>query len=432
MADVKFKDVIETISEGIPKYRKAIFKALIIGMIVGESNKCISGIFRMFELLMFSMGISRRCFYGFLQSGKLPLGKVWDKLLGMFGESLVTAGRLILLLDDTTYGKTGRKIAGCDSHYDHASKINSSKYIHGHCRVLLGVLAFIHNRWACLPISNGLYRLKKSVDKSQFKTKIEIAGKLIRQASERFSCNILIATDSWFGNKSLIKALGKELVERINILTRLRKDTRLYDIFVESNTGKRGRKRKYGKKLPKLSEMAESLERIRDTLLIYGRNRECEYSEFIARHKGFMRQVKVVLIYNRNGYIFPIVSTDLSLSAKQMIEYYSARWKIESGFKELKHELGAIDNQARKRESVENHFELCSIAQTAAWLYVLKQTKAPERKYISARSSLFTFGDIRRKISNELYENPIFDNTCYKGLKSLENIFLFLFLRRSA
>ena len=111
MVDVKFKDLIDTISEGIPKYRKAIFKALIIGMIVGESNKCISGIFRMFELLMFSMGISRRCFYGFLQSGKLPLDKVWNKLLGMFGESLMTAGRLIFVVDDTTYGKTGRKIA---------------------------------------------------------------------------------------------------------------------------------------------------------------------------------------------------------------------------------------------------------------------------------------------------------------------------------
>ncbi|HBM17255.1 MAG TPA: hypothetical protein DD381_13075 [Lentisphaeria bacterium] len=431
MAEVKFKDLIETISGEIPKYRKAIFKAVIIGMIVGESNKCISGIFRMFELLMFSMGISRRCFYGFLQSGKLPLGKVWDRLLAMFGESLMTAGRLILLLDDTTYGKTGRKIAGCDSHYDHASKINSSKYIHGHCRVLLGVLAFIHNRWACLPISNGLYRLKKSVDKEHFMTKLQIAGKLIRQASERFSCNILIATDSWFGNKTLIKELGKELVERINILTRLRKDTRLCEVSVE-DTGKKGRKRKYGKKLPKLYEMTGSLERIKESLLIYGRKRECEYSEFIAMHRGFMRQVKVVLIYNRNGYIFPIVSTDLSLSAKQMIEYYSARWKIESGFKELKHELGAIDNQARKRESVENHFELCSIAQTAAWLYALKQTKAPERKYVSARSSLFSFGDIRRKISNEVYENPIFDSTCYKGLKSLENIFIFLFLRRSA
>lgn len=431
MTEAKFKDIIEAISEVIPKYRKAIFKAVIIGMIVGESNKCISGIFRMFELLMFSMGISRRCFYGFLQSGKLSFGKVWNKLLGMFGESLMTAGRLILLLDDTTYGKTGRKIVGCDTHHDHASKINSSKYIYGQCRVLLGILALIHNRWACIPISNGLYRLKKSVDKEQFKTKIEIAGKLIRQASERFSCNILIATDSWFGNKSLIKVLGKELVERINILTRLRKDSRLYDVCVE-NTGKRGRKRKYGKKLPKLSELAETLKRIKDNLLIYGRKRECEYSEFIAMHRGFMRQVKVVLIYSRNGYIFPIVSTDLSLSAKQMIEYYSARWKIESGFKELKHELGAIDNQARKRESVENHFELCSIAQTTAWLYALKQTKAPERKYVSARSSLFSFGDIRRKISNELYETPIFDNTCYKGLKSIENIFLLLFLRRSA
>ncbi|WP_419590657.1 transposase, partial [Thiolapillus sp.] len=37
----------------------------------------------------------------------------------------------------------------------------------------------------------------------------------------------------------------------------------------------------------------------------------------------------------------PFFSTGLTLSAQQVIEYYGARWKIESGFKEIKQEIGS-------------------------------------------------------------------------------------------
>jgi IS4 transposase len=36
-----------------------------------------------------------------------------------------------------------------------------------------------------------------------------------------------------------------------------------------------------------------------------------------------------------------LFTTDLALSVEQIIEFYGARWKIESGFKELKQEIGS-------------------------------------------------------------------------------------------
>jgi len=36
-----------------------------------------------------------------------------------------------------------------------------------------------------------------------------------------------------------------------------------------------------------------------------------------------------------------------SLSVEQIVEYYGARWKIESGFKELKQEIGSVKTQIR-------------------------------------------------------------------------------------
>ncbi|WP_419605074.1 transposase, partial [Thiolapillus sp.] len=36
-------------------------------------------------------------------------------------------------------------------------------------------------------------------------------------------------------------------------------------------------------------------------------------------------------------------------------EYYGARWKIESGFKELKQEIGSCKSQCRNAQAVTNH-----------------------------------------------------------------------------
>ena len=73
--------------------------------------------------------------------------------------------------------------------------------------------------------------------------------------------------------------------------------------------------------------------------------------------KALQCEIKVVFIYRKN-LVFPLLSTDLDMSAEEMIEYYSARWKIESGFKEIKHEIAALDSQCRNANAVENHFEL--------------------------------------------------------------------------
>jgi IS4 transposase len=48
-------------------------------------------------------------------------------------------------------------------------------------------------------------------------------------------------------------------------------------------------------------------------------------------------------------------TTDLELSVQQIIEYYGARWKIESGFKEIKQEIGSASSQNQNAYAVANH-----------------------------------------------------------------------------
>ena len=424
---MKFKELLVEVSGEVAEYRRDIFNTIILGLIIGTRRKCIYHIFRTFQTLAESIGLTEKRFYMFLQSSKIPLNRMWKVIYELLGEEMLENGKIIIALDDTTYGKSGKKISGASTHYDHAAKQNSSKYVWGHCRVVIGILKSIHGRWACLPLAQSLYVPVKNAG-NKFETKIDAAGRLIGNFAKTVNSDILVITDSWFGNNSLWKHLC-DLPVKVHILTRLRINSVLYD-FPDNSGERKGRKRKYGEKFKKVAELALDMERQTGQFMIYGKIRKCEYAEFKCMHKGFKAPVKIVLVYMKNR-VFPILSTDTELTAQEMIENYSARWKIESGFKELKHEIGALDNQARKKDSVENHFELCCMAVTMTWIYAMKRNKAPTKRLQNSRT--FTFADIREEIRKEYTDKSInFDGVCSKTLKRAGNIILNSFFREVA
>ncbi len=202
----------------------------------------------------------------------------------------------------------------------------------------------------------------------------------------------------------------------VHMLSRLRISAVLYD-FPVIVKGKRGRRPKYGKRLAPVKELSAQLQNQARTAKIhlYGKERDVTFSELICMSKALKCQVKIVFIY-RKGFCFPLISTDLTLSAEQMIEYYSARWKIESGFKEIKHEIGALDSQCRKAVAVENHFDLCCFVTSLTWIYTLKLDRAPARCHPTSRSNSFAFADIRRHIPGELSGDAILSGGCHKTL----------------
>jgi len=424
---MKFKELLAGVSDEVAEYRRDIFNTIILGLIIGTRRKCIYHIFRTFQVLAESVGLTEKRFYMFLQSSKIPLDRMWKVIYELLGEEMLENGKIIIALDDTTYAKSGKKISGANTHYDHAAKQNSSKYVWGHCRVVIGILKSIHGRWACLPLAQSLYIPVKNAG-NNFETKIDAAGRLIGNFAKTVSSEILVITDSWFGNNSLWKHLC-DLPVKVHILTRLRINSILY-AFPDNSGERKGRKRKYGEKFKKITELALDMERLTGQFMIYGKIRKCEYAEFKCMHKGFKAPVKIVLVYMKNR-VFPILSTDTELTAQEMIEHYSARWKIESGFKELKHEIGALDNQAGKKESVENHFELCCMAVTMTWIYAMKREKTPAKRLQNLRT--FTFSDIREEIRKEYTVKSInFNGVCSKTLKRAGNIILNSFFREVA
>jgi transposase len=99
--------------------------------------------------------------------------------------------------------------------------------------------------------------------------------------------------------------------------------------------------------------------------------------------KTLLREVKVVRVYRQTKWV-ALFSTDTSLSIRQIIEYYGARWKIEALFKELKRDIGSAETKTRNPQTVKNHLHFRMMAASVAWIYAARMAKTPTRRHTAA------------------------------------------------
>ena len=107
--------------------RSTWFIYSIIAVIIPFTSSKTSNLLRCLKTLFGFTTISRRRYYTFMASPKLPWGKLWKRLWKMIPEPF-TDGNLITVLDDFINPKTGREIFACHKFFDHAAKLNQAKY----------------------------------------------------------------------------------------------------------------------------------------------------------------------------------------------------------------------------------------------------------------------------------------------------------------
>ena len=134
---------------------------------------------------------------------------------------------------------------------------------------------------------------------------------------------------------------------RIEFLTRLRCNARLYALPLPPEQypeGKPGPKPKWGKRLepPRRGGMWNAKWQV-GTAFVYGRQREIRWKEIIClwRVLGWEVPVKAI-VADVEGYKqrFTLVTSAVELTGLQMVELFTARFRQEDGFRDLKQRLG--------------------------------------------------------------------------------------------
>ena len=254
---------------------------------------------------------------------------------------------------------------------------------------------------------------------------------LFAVAKQFASTPVLVVADSWFGNDGLFRPLSESALT-FDLLSRLRANITLYELPPPRRANQRGRSRKYGVRLGSVAELAVTYRTSAQPLsvFLYGKHREVLVYDQVLMLKNLRCPARVVWVFRRNRWV-AMFSTDLSLSVQQIIEYYGARWKIESGFKEIKQEIGSAKSQTRNAHAVINHLNFCMMATTVTWIYADRIKADPERRHVVKGRTSFAFSDVRRLITNAALSKD-FLILWFKRYKPRKNVFVDVLLRMVA
>ena len=424
--------------------RKVWFVYTLLAVVVPFTSSITSNLLRALRTL-FGLDIEGQRYYAFMGSPTLPWKRLWRVMWGAI-RNPATEGRILVALDDSINPKTGRKIFGCGHFHNHAAKDNQSSYPWSQCVVAIGLLKQIKGRWASLPLDFRFYMMKKDIEANSitaqrkgevvaFESKMVQAATMIKAVFDHYQQSVMVVTDSWFGNDGLWSRLERGRSGDFQLLSRMRTNITLYDsapILPKGAKRKQGRPKKYGARLGSVDQCAASRREQAQSYstFLYGKQRDVLAFAQVVMLKTMKCPVRVVWIFRKSRYV-ALVTTDLSLSIEQIIEYYGARWKIESGFKEIKQEIGSSKTQTRDPDAVSNHLNFCMMATTLTWIYADRLQDAPDRRHKIRGRSSFAFSDVRRILA-EAALNPSFQTICPRPVQTPQNPFIKVLLRMVA
>jgi hypothetical protein len=203
---------------------------------------------------------------------------------------------------------------------------------------------------------------------SNSKSRLWLARRMAEQLAAALpGRQIRVVADSAYAGGEL-----KGLPAGISWTTRLRKDAALHGL-PPARTGRPGRPRVKGDRLPSLAKMAASAQFSQVTVTRYGRTETVAaavvtclwYSVFGSE------PVTVVIVRDRpgSGFGIALVTTDRAATAEQVIERYASRWSIEIAIEDSKQVFGTGQARNRTTAAVERTlpFEIACQAIAVTW-----------------------------------------------------------------
>lgn len=155
---------------------------------------------------------------------------------------------LRLVVDDTLFRRSGRKVWGTAWHHDPLAT-GRKPVAWANCWVVVGVLVelpFVPQRPVCLPVLTRLWHPKQP-DRTKLALAVELVGLVAARYPDR---QIHLTGDAAYAGKTL-----RDLPTQVTVTTRLRADAALYEL-APAPTGRPGRPRVKGSRMPELIVLA--------------------------------------------------------------------------------------------------------------------------------------------------------------------------------
>ena len=296
---------------------------------------------------------------------------------------LVPAGAPVdAAIDDTLFNRRGKKVWAASWFHD-GSAPGPAKTGYGNNWVVLGIVVRLPfmSRPVAVPVMARLV-----VKGSNSKSRLWLARRMAEQLAAALpGRRIQVVADSACAGREL-----KGLPAAISWTTRLRKDAALHAL-PPARTGRPGRPRVKGDRLPSLAKMAAAAQFSQVTVTRYGRTETVAaavvtclwYSVFGSE------PVTVVIVRDKpgSGFGIALVTTDRDATAEQVIERYASRWSIEIAIEDSKQVFGTGQARNRTAAAVKRTIPFQTACQAVAvtWYATADMAAKLRRVIIAAR-----------------------------------------------
>jgi hypothetical protein len=338
----------------------ALFVDLLTGWVCAPGRRTITA------MIAVADPAGRRAhdaYHRFVRDGAWSMSALWRALAVYAITRFARTGAVMLDVDDTLLHKSGRRVEGAGVFRD-AVRSSVRRVVYALGLNLVMVTLRVNPQWGgppiALPVNARLHR--KNDDTST----VEHAAAMVRELAAWLP-------DREFhlcGDGAYASLCGADL-PRTHVTSRIRRDAALHEA-APPRTGKRGRPRTKGDRLPTPAQLANK-----------ARTKNWQAVQVDLRGQRVQRLVLVrdVLWYTVNKHqllrlvivrdpdrVEPddfFVTTDRTASGAEVAARYAARWSIETCFRDVKQDLGAQDPQSWKRRGPER------AACLSLWLHAL-------------------------------------------------------------
>jgi len=356
------QEVQELYQEFVPGFRKRTAQRmlmLVLGAILLRGPRTFT---RVLAFLSRFVSGHFTTFYRVFSRPHWSCWKVGRILSRLVIESAPPDEPVTILTDTTVSEHPGRCVYGKAKHRDAVRSSHCfTAWRWGQKWVVLAMavpIPFVQRRWA-LPVMIALYRSQElnQQEGRRHKTPAQLARQMMRILIGWFpERSFILVGDGDFSSHETAR-FAQRYRRRLTFVGRFYRNAGLYDA-PPPYTGN-GRPRVKGAKRPTPEEILETARRWKTRVDWYGGQRR---RVSLVSGQGYWYQagsglvlLRWVHVEDREGthreeYFF---STDATMPQKQIVEYYTLRWSIETTFQEVRAHLGFETTRHWSRSAVE-------------------------------------------------------------------------------
>jgi len=372
--------------------------------------------------------------YRLFSKNRINMDKLFEISQKEILKELSNDQMLVAHMDDTILKKTGKKVHGTSWRRDPLGPPFHTNFIWGQRFIQISMalpshkglsqsrsipVDFHHSPTPKKPNKKSTDNEKENYKELKKQLNLSIQGvnriKKLRESLDSngaFDKELYLSVDGSYTNKNVLK----NLPERVTLIGRIRKDTRLHKIPIQSKDT--GRKKVYGEQIPIPEEIRKTDNIAWEEVKGWAAGKEHTFNVkvvknlrwekagashdlqlVVIRPLGYRLSKKSRLLYRSPAYL---ICTDNNLNIEKLLQAYLWRWEIEVNFKEEKSLLGSGKAQVRNKNSTASIPAFIAAIYGYLLLSSHKTYKKLDRKNVLPRPKWYPANNDKRLSTGEI------------------------------